>query len=84
MSIGLYARVLPGEPLTGFGIDDRAKRLFLELACAKGLYALGYRWRLVAERIVKAMMRAGVLRQQNIASGSAQTFEIRAAWRYWV
>jgi hypothetical protein len=40
VSVDLYARVVKGEPLTGFGIDDRAKWLFLQLACARALYTL--------------------------------------------
>src|SRR5437868_5822692 len=77
--ISLYARVLVGKRLTGFGIDDRAEGLFFELARAHALRALRYYWRLVAERIVIGMMCVGVLGQLDVASRTAQAFEIRAA-----
>src|SRR4029077_449481 len=59
--IDLHAWVLVGERLAGLGIDGRSERLFLEIARAHALRALRYGRRRVAERIVVAVMRAGVL-----------------------
>lgn len=68
--------------LAGFRIDDRAERLFLELARAQALPTLRHRRRLVAERIVVAVVGVGIFGELRVASGRAQAFEIRAARRH--
>src|SRR5881398_2971284 len=79
--IDLHAGVLVGERLTGFGIDDRAEWLLLELASAHALRTLRHGRRLVAERIVVAVVRVGIFGELHVASRRAQAFEIRAARR---
>jgi hypothetical protein len=54
VSVGLKARVFPGEALAGFGMDDRAERLVLELAGPQAMCAPRYPRHFVAEGIVDA------------------------------
>src|SRR5437870_7049746 len=58
--VDLHAGVLVGERLTGFGIDDRAEWLLLELASAHALRTLRHGRRLVAEVSVVTVVRVGM------------------------